>query len=306
VRIEGVSFELVAAIFKEGLHPERPGTDGPGVERHIVGPESLLGVELFGFCRNGRKERHREPVGELRVLPLHADAKAIAVDNLNACERNAHEVEPGIIRGAALAHGLPFLTERLAEFMKSDNARAHRAENGTCDLRARNAANAVHVVGGNKFARIRFRKIKGTSHAGGFLRRQGVVEVFPVRVLGKSRMRRIADPGADADLIVRFRNQGRIGVGRKFPPLAVKIKRSRNGFGRPGFKHVGALQIRILVGGLIDRIGISRLVRRIGFLRIERSRASRAEGRKERFLSIVGKRPGTRRGIREQKAENEG
>ena len=190
--------------------------------------------------------------------------------------------------------------------MKSDNPRAHRAENGTCDLRARNAANAVHVVGGNELARIRFRKIKGASHAGGFLRRQGVVEVFPIRAFGKSRMRRIADPGVDADLIVRFRNQGRIGVGREFLPLAIKIKRSRNGFRRPGFKHVGALQIRILVGRLIDRVGISRLVRRIGFLRIERSRTSRAEGREKRFLAIVGKRPGTRRCLREQKAENEG
>ena len=288
--VEGVALEHVAAVLEELAHPEGARSDGPGVERDVVRPEPGLRVEALGLLGNRREERHREPVGELRILAAHADAQRPVVRGLDARERQPHEIKPGVL---ALLRALlrPALAQRLGVLAQADDALAHGAEDRAHHARACDAADAAGVVARGEFARARLREVEGAAHARGLLLGKTPVERPAGRVLREARVRGVADPRTDADLVARLGDERGIGVLGKLLARGVVVARPGDRLRGPRLENVGALQVCVLVGRLENRVGVGGLVSRIGALRIERPRASRAEGREDRVRCVLLERP---------------
>ena len=70
----------------------RAGTHGPIVQRQVVFGHALLGVEGFGLPRNRRKERHGQPVGELRVLSFDFEPQRVLIRRRNTFELKLPQV----------------------------------------------------------------------------------------------------------------------------------------------------------------------------------------------------------------------
>ena len=105
-------------------------------------------------------------------------------------------------------------------------------------------------------------------------------------------MRRVENPLANRNHVDRFGDRRGVGVVRQRVPRGVDVGGVDDALRRPTDKLVGTLQVVVLVEGLVDVVRIDRLVRRVGALRVERSGAPPAEGRKERVRFVFGRGAG--------------
>ena len=62
----------------------RSGADRIPVQCEIFFGHARLAVKAIRFPRDGGKERHRQPVEELRIFALDADAVAVRIDDFDA------------------------------------------------------------------------------------------------------------------------------------------------------------------------------------------------------------------------------
>ena len=70
------------------------GAHRPPVEREIPLRHPRLVEELLRLPGNRREERHRQPVGELRIAAVQLDAVGVAVDPLHALESVLAQIQP--------------------------------------------------------------------------------------------------------------------------------------------------------------------------------------------------------------------
>jgi hypothetical protein len=124
-----------------------PGADRLPVEREVLVGHAGLRVEHLGLPRHRRKERHRQPVDELRVLALDADAVGVAVDHLGAFEREIVQIQRRIGRVPGR-----FL-QRFAQRLQADDVLAHQAEDRRAELGIGQPLDLVHIIGRHQFAR---------------------------------------------------------------------------------------------------------------------------------------------------------
>ena len=280
----------MTSVFLEDRHAVGTRSDGPGVERKIVAREPLLRVKAVRFGRHGREKGHREPVRKLRVLSVHANFERVRVDRAHAPNFVRRQVKVARRRRfAPFPTGFLFVGKLCGELVEPHDVVRERTENGTHDPGAREALDAPDVVVGRKFAGRRVLEVGGRALLRRHLERKIVIEKPPVGVFGERGMRCVENPFANRNRVDRLGDRCGIGIVGQRPPRCVYVGRVHDALGRATDKFVGALQVVVLIKRLIDVVRIDRLIRRVGALRVERSRASPAEGRKERVRSVFGR-----------------
>ena len=157
----------------------------------------------------GGEERHRQPVLELRILALHANAQRVLVERFGARERVLPEIEERQIavgRRQALAQRLVGGDDPLAVLLEADDVVGHRRERRRLDARRGKAPDRVHVVVGDELARARLLEVGDLVLVGDVLALHVVIQVFALRVLGERRVRRELDARLQLDDELRFRD----------------------------------------------------------------------------------------------------
>jgi hypothetical protein len=77
---------------------EGAGADRPPVQRQVLGRHAGLGEKTIDLARHRGKERHGQPVEELRVLAFEPDAPGMTIDFLDTGQREGIEIQPLIGR----------------------------------------------------------------------------------------------------------------------------------------------------------------------------------------------------------------
>ena len=222
----------VRVVLREHV---RAGADRVPVEREVAPVvHAALRVEAVGLHRHRREERHRQPVHELRVLALDADAVGVAVHDLDAGEREAPQVDPGqslvalpnfaSCSFAALVLGL----ERVRELLQPDDVLAHVAEDRRVHARVREPLDLVDVVVGDELARAGLREVGERELALDLVLGKIEVQRLPAGVDGERGMRLVADAGPDADLVVAVGDRRRRRVRRQLASRCVEQPRLRH------------------------------------------------------------------------------
>ena len=259
-----------------GLH-ERAGADRPEVEREVLFRHAGLRVELLGLPRNRREEGHRQPVLELRILALHADAQRVLVERLGPGEGILAEIEEGQVavgRRQARAQRLVGGDDRVAVLLQPDDVVGHRRERRRLDARRGEAPDRVHVIVRGQLARAGFLEVRDLVLVGDVLALHVVIEIFAPRVPGERRMRREFDPRPELDDELRFRDLVARRVARQFLAVLVEIEGMRDLLGGASDELVGALQVVIAVQRLVHLVRERGLVVRVRAGRIEILRGS--------------------------------
>ena len=277
----------------------RPGADRPPVEREVAPlVHAALRIELVRLHRQRREERHREPVHELRILALDPHAVGVAVDDLDPGEREAAQIDPrqALVALAELRLVLLHQTgvlglERVRELLQPDDVLAHVAEDRRVHARVREPLDLVDVVLGGELARAGLREVRERELALDLVLGKVEIERLPARVDGERRVRLIADPRPDADLVLGERHGRRRRIGRKLLPRSVEQPGPRHL--ERGLRHelVGPLEVVVLERRLVDLLDEAPFVGGVGARRIERLRPV-DERAVEEVLSAIGGRIG--------------
>ena len=277
----------------------RPGADRPPVEREVAPVvHAALRVELVGFHRQRREERHRQPVHELRVLALDAHAVGVPVHDLDAGEREAPQVDPRQplvalpeLRFVLLREALVLGLERVRELLQPDDVLAHVTEDRRVHPRVRQPLDLVDVVLGGELARAGLREVGERELALDLVFGETEIERLPAGVDGERGVRLVADPRPDADLVLAERHRRRRRVRRQLASRGVEQSSPRHFERRLGDQLVGPLQVVVLERRLVDLLDEAPLVGGVRAPRIERLRPL-DERAVEEVLPAVGGRIG--------------
>ena len=116
----GIFFQHHLAVRIVNRQHVRAGAHRLPVDIEVFFLHARLGVEHFGFPRNRRKKRHRQPVDELRILAFDTDAVGVAIHHF--CSRQREGIEIKIL----LWLGLGDLFQRIAQLLQADDIFAHQ------------------------------------------------------------------------------------------------------------------------------------------------------------------------------------
>ncbi|EXI75171.1 MAG: hypothetical protein AW07_01408 [Candidatus Accumulibacter sp. SK-11] len=263
-----VALEHHAAVRIVLRQHEWPGADRIPVERQVLLRHSRLVVETVDLARHRRKERHRQPVHELRIFAVQADAVGMAIDAADAGERKAVEVDPGAGRQL-----LRLLLQRRPQLAQTDDALGHHAEDRRMQPRVRQPLDLVDVVVGGQLAAAAVREVAELLDAAQLLAVARLVPRLAGRIQGESRMRLIADSRADADLVDADGDRRRRRVGRQLAPAGVEVAWHRHRLAGQRNQRIGPLQVVVLQRRLVDLRRERDLVLGVGLHRIEMLRA---------------------------------
>jgi hypothetical protein len=217
-------------------------------------------VEAIGFPRHRRKEGHRQPIKELRILALDPNAIAVAVDNLRAFQPMLAQVDPGLV-----LLGL----QALGKVTEANHVIVHQAEDRRMQAWMRQALEAVHVVFGYQFTGIAPDKLAQRADSGELPRRHALIDVIAIRFARKCRMRLITDAGLERDHILGEGDLRRIGICGKRVSLRIDVIRLWHSAHCGGRKCVGTLQVVILQRRLIDLRSKRDFVLAVGLHRVQ-------------------------------------
>ena len=256
---------MAAVLLVLGQH-ERAGTDRPGIQAQVALGHARLRVEGVGLPRHRREEAHRQPVVELRVLAVQADAQRVVIERLGPGERERAKVQErqvAVGQRPAGAQRLVGLGDRLAVGLQALDLLGHRRERRRLDARGGQPSDRIHVVVRGQFAAALLRKVEGRALVLQVSRGQRVVAQLARLVACERRMRREADAALDADVVDRFGHLLARRIGRQLTPGLVVEPRLRHRLGGARHHHVRSLQVvkavqrfvhRVRVRGLVDRV----------------------------------------------------
>ena len=145
----------------------------------------------------------------------------------------------------------------------------HEAVDGRMQVRVGQAFDLVDVIRRHQFAGAGPGEITEGVDVG-----QGVaahVEVSgpALAIFCKGGMGLVADAGLDVEFVDAVGNLRRRGAGRKTPPLRVLVIGNGHRLGREGNQLVGAFEVVVLQGRLVDLPGEDHLVGGVGLRRVQ-------------------------------------
>ena len=281
-----VAFEHHAAVRVVAGQHERSGADRVPVERQVLPGHSRHAVEAVDLARHRRKERHRQPVGKLRILAAQLDAVAVAVEAADAGQRKAVEIEPGAGRQLLVC-----LAQRATKFAQADDALAHHAEDRRMQARMRQALDLVDVVVGNQLAAAGHGKVGDGIDAVQLPGVEVAIDRLTLAVRGKRRMRLVADARTNANVVDAARDLRCRCIGWQLAPLGIVVARHRHALAGRRNQRVRSLQIVVLQRRLVDLRSEGDLVLAVRLHRIEVLRTI-GERRIEDVLAALGLRIG--------------
>ncbi|MCY1514713.1 hypothetical protein D9M68_492630 [compost metagenome] len=288
--VVGVAAQHVAAVL-QGLHQHvRAGAHGPGIERQIVRRHAGLAVEAVGLPGDGRREGHGQPVLELRVLAVDADAQRLRVKRLHAGKAvRLAQVQPGRRARAArhiAAQRLVPLAQAFAVFLQARNVLGHQGGDRRHHARAGQPPDGVDVVVGREFARAGAREIGNVVLAVQLARRQRIVVVAAVGLAGERRMRREPRTGPELDFVDALRDLLARRVGGQRVALGVEVDRRVDRCRRARYQFVRTLQIVVTVERLVNIVCIGSFIAGIGAGRVQVLRGAFDESGIQRVLGF--------------------
>ena len=261
VGVAGEHHAPVGVVLGEHV---RPGADRVPVERQVLFGHARLAVEAVGVARHRREEGHCQPVHELRVGALEANAVTVAVEAGDAFERIAVEVEPGVG-----GFGLRRFAQRGAQCLQADDAFGHHAVDRRMQARMCEALDAIDEVVGGQLTRALFGEISQRIDAAQRLAVKVLVAGLAARVEREGRMRLETDARRNGNVVLAVGDLRRRRIVRQTLPAGVEEAHLGHRRGAAGNQRVGALEVVVLQRRLVDLAGEHRLVFGVGLRRIE-------------------------------------
>ena len=274
----------MTAILLVGRHHVRPGAHRPLVPGQAVLGHAGLGVEQVRLPGDRRHEGRRHPVRPLRVLALDAHAQQVLVHRLGAFQRPLAEVQEGLV-GRALRQALEqlrvLLADQRAVGLQAEHVLGEQAEDRRLDAGGRVALERVDEVRGLELPRALVLELPGRALVAELFRRQVVVAVVALLVLGECRAGRVQDAGADGHVVDALRDLVGGRVLGQAPALRIQVVRLDHRRRDARDQRVGPLQVVVAVERLGDLVGVDRLGRGVGRGRIQVARRALVEGQVE-------------------------
>ena len=280
--VVGVALEHVAAVLNILGHHVGARAHGPGVERQALAGHAGLGIKGVGLPGNGRQKGHGHPVLPLRILAFDAQTQGVLVHGLRARQGPLAEVQERLVTGGgrkACPKLLVFSTDELAVVRQAHHVFGKHAKHRRGGARGGVALEGVDVILGHQLARAGALELPGRSTLAQLTGLHVVVEVFALRILGKSWVRLVQDAGLDLELVDALGNLIGGRIKRQWPPGVVHIPRRDHGLRGLGHQGVGPLEVVVAVERLVDLVGERGLVAAVGRDRIQVTRRALVEGR---------------------------
>ncbi|GIX47822.1 MAG: hypothetical protein KatS3mg131_2033 [Candidatus Tectimicrobiota bacterium] len=279
-RVAAQHHAVVGAVHGQG---EGAGAHGKAVQGEVLLDRRSLGVEAVHFPGHGGKEGHGQPVKELRVLLGEDDAKGQLVHHLRPGQVVLAQVEvngmAALVGFLVVKNACPpaplgadagnFRFQALPEGGKALDVSGQQGVNGALEQGMGQALDLVDVVLGAQGARAFARQLVGMLDFGKRRLGRQVPAVAAVGGAGKGGVLLVVNAGLEANLVDHPRHLLCRRFWRQGPALGVKVLRLGHRGGGKRRQGVGALEVVVLQGRLVDLVDEGILVGRVRPRRVE-------------------------------------